>query len=181
MTTATKPPRPTAAAANAGARANLATPVKATIAGVMGSTALAAALLSGLTRWEGKKNVGYLDIVKIPTACMGDTNDVVVGKFYSDAECRARLERQAIVHVSEVKRCTPSIGGGQLVAAGLLAYNIGGAAYCKSTVDRMFDAGKIRAGCDAFRMWNKAGGKVVRGLVNRREFERTLCLQGVPA
>ena len=118
MTTASKPPQPTPAAANTGARANLSTPAKTTIAGVMGSAALAAALLGGLTQWEGKKNVGYLDIVGIPTACMGDTNNVVVGKFYSDAECRARLEQQAIVHVSEVKRCTPSIGGGQLVAAG---------------------------------------------------------------
>jgi len=179
--TVSKPSRPISAAANTNARAKLSTPAKTTIAGVMGSAALASALLGGLTQWEGKKNVGYLDIVGIPTACVGDTNNVVVGKFYSDAECRARLEQQAIVHVNEVKRCTPSIGGGQLVAAGLLAYNIGGAAYCQSTVDRMFDAGNIRAGCDAFRMWNKAGGKVVRGLVNRREFERTLCLQGVPA
>lgn len=179
--TVSKPSQPISAAANTSARAKLSTPAKTTIAGVMGSAALASALLGGLTQWEGKKNVGYLDIVGIPTACVGDTNNVVVGKFYSDAECRARLEQQAIVHVNEVKRCTPSIGGGQLVAAGLLAYNIGGAAYCKSTVDRMFDAGKIRAGCDAFRMWNKAGGKIVRGLVNRREFERTLCLQGVPA
>lgn len=178
MRTASRLPQPTPAAVSTRSRA---TPAKATIAGVMGSAALAAALLGGLTQWEGKKNVGYLDIVGIPTACMGDTNNVVVGKFYSDAECRARLEQQAIVHVSEVKRCTPSIGGGQLVAAGLLAYNIGGPAYCKSTVDRMFDAGNIRAGCDAFRLWIKAGGKVVRGLVNRREFERTLCLQGVPS
>ena len=164
MTTAPKPSQPSLAAANTGARAKLATPAKTTIAGVMGSAALASALLGGLTQWEGKRNVGYLDIVDIPTACMGDTNNVVVGKFYSDTECRARLEQQAIVHVKEVKRCTPSIGGGQLVAAGLLAYNIGGAAYCKSTVDRMFDASNIRAGCDAFRMWNKAGGKFVRGL-----------------
>jgi lysozyme len=61
-------------------------------------------LLDGLTQWEGKKNVGYFDIVGIPTACMGDTNNVVVGKFYSDTECRARLEQQAIIHISEVKQ-----------------------------------------------------------------------------
>jgi len=35
---------------------------------------------------------------------MGDTNNGVVGKFYSDTECRARLEQQAIIHISEVKQ-----------------------------------------------------------------------------
>lgn len=151
---------------------------KATLAALMG-TMFAASLTAGLTQWEGKRNVGYLDIVGVPTACMGDTNDVIVGKFYGDAECHDRLERQAIVHVREVQRCTPAIRGDQLVAAGLLAYNIGGSAYCRSTVARRFNAGAIRSACDAFRMWRMAGGRVIRGLVNRREFERAICLRGV--
>ena len=155
-------------------------PTKRTVAGVIGAAA-AASLLAGLAAWEGKRNTGYLDIVGIPTACYGDTNEVVVGKFYSDAECRARLERQALAHMDEVLACTPRIREqpGPLVAAGLLAYNIGGRAYCRSTVDRRFDAGQWRAGCDAFLMWNKAGGRVIRGLTNRRQFERKLCLDGV--
>lgn len=159
---------------------------KATLTGLVGASA-AAALLAGLTQWEGKRNVGYVDIAGIPTACMGDTKNVVVGKFYTDAECQARLEAQAMTHAGEVLKCTPSLRGkdGPLVAAGLLAYNIGGGAYCRSTVDRRFDAGQWRAGCDAFLAWNKARVKgkitVVRGLANRREFERTICLKGLPA
>lgn len=157
-------------------------PASGTLAGLIGASA-ASLVLAGLTTWEGKRNVGYLDIVGVPTACMGDTVNVVVGKFYSDAECQARLEKQAVAHSSAVLRCTPALRGRdqQLIAASLLAYNIGGPAYCRSTVDRRFDAGEWRAGCDAFRMWNKAGGRVVRGLVNRREFERTICLKGLPA
>ncbi len=165
-----------------GAGAPSRAPSKPTLAGLIGATC-AASLCAALVTLEGKKNVGYLDIVGIPTACVGDTKDVVVGKFYTDAECTARLERQAVSHAAEVLACTPRLKGrdSQLVAAGLLAYNIGGPAYCRSTVDRKFDAGNWRAGCDAFRLWNKAGGKVVRGLVNRSEFERTLCLKGLPA
>jgi lysozyme len=166
----------------AGAAPQLRAPRPTTLAGLIGA-GCAAALCANLITLEGKKNVGYLDIVGIPTACVGDTKDVIVGKFYTDAECTARLERQAMSHAAEVIQCTPRLRGrdSQLVAAGLLAYNIGGPAYCRSTVDRQFDAGNWRAGCDAFRMWNKAGGKVVRGLVNRREFEITICKKGLPA
>jgi lysozyme len=150
-----------------------------TLAGALGSAASAALLLATLTGYEGKRNVGYRDIVGIPTACMGDTKDVVVGKFYSDAECQMRLERQALVHVTEVQRCTPTITGNQLVAAGSLAYNIGGSAYCRSTVARRFNAGDRRGACNAFLAWNRAGGRVVAGLARRREGERTLCLKGL--
>jgi len=155
---------------------------KGTLAALIGGTG-AALLLGTLTTFEGKKNVGYRDIAGIPTACMGDTRDVVVGKFYSDAECQARLERQAAAHVGEVLRCTPRIAGNQLVAAGSLAYNIGGAAYCRSTVARRFNAGDLRGGCDAMLAWDKArvGGVVrpVKGLTTRRQAERAICLKGL--
>ena len=57
-----------------------------------------------------------------------------------------------------------------------LAYNIGPGAFQKSTVLRNFNAGKFQEAADAFRMWNKAGGKVLPGLVERREAERALFL-----
>lgn len=44
---------------------------------------------------------------------------------------------------------------------------------------RRFSAGNWRGGCDAFLMWNKAGGRVVRGLSLRRARERALCLKGL--
>lgn len=153
---------------------------KRTLIAVIGTSA-AAGLLALIAQWEGKENVGYRDIVGVPTACFGDTNDVVVGKRYSDAECLARLEQQALAHVEPVLSCTPALKGrdNQLIAAGSLAYNIGTAAYCKSSVDRRFDAGDFKGACDAFLLWNRAGGREVRGLTNRRNAERTLCLKGL--
>lgn len=44
---------------------------------------------------------------------------------------------------------------------------------------RRFNAGNWRGGCDAFLMWNRAGGRVVRGLALRRARERALCLKGL--
>jgi lysozyme len=60
-----------------------------------------------------------------------------------------------------------------------LAYNIGTGAYCRSSVDRQFDAGNWRAGCDAMLKWNKAGGREIRGLTQRRQRERAICLRGL--
>jgi lysozyme len=103
--------------------------------------------------------------------------------------CRLRLERQLIAHAKPVMACTPRLGepgrDWQRAAAVSLAYNIGVGAYCRSTVDRRFDAGDWRGGCNAFLSWNKARVKgqlrPVLGLTRRRQRERTLCLKGVTA
>jgi len=182
----------------------LSTPAKLTLGGVMGAP-FALAFLTNVVALEGDKRVGYLDIAGIPTKCSGDTVDVVVGRLYSDAHCRASTERQALAHILEVRRCTPRVQGHQLVAAGLLAYNIGGSAYCGSTAARRFNAGDLKAACNAFAPWNRitvsqtraetmrrAGANcvasktkrgsflcTVRGLINRRAVEAKICLQGL--
>ena len=57
-----------------------------------------------------------------------------------------------------------------------LTYNIGANGFKKSSVLRHLKNGdKLRAG-NAFLLWNKAGGKVLKGLVNRRKKERELFL-----
>ena len=55
-----------------------------------------------------------------------------------------------------------------------LSYNIGLGAFAKSTVLREINAGNKGKAAEAFKMWNKAGGKVVKGLVNRRSAEANL-------
>ncbi len=129
----------------------------------------------------------YKDIVGIPTACDGITRGVKMAQRYTEAQCAALLERELVIHAEGVMRCTPQLAAEgrdrQRVAAVLLAYNIGVGAYCGSTVDRRFDAGQWRTGCDAFLMWNKArvGGALrpVAGLTARRHRERAICLDGL--
>lgn len=69
----------------------------------------------------------------------------------------------------------------QLAAAVSLSYNIGIAAYSKSTVARLFGEGRWASACNGFRSWVYAGGKRVQGLVNRREAEVKICLRDIPA
>ena len=155
-----------------------------TLVGVIGAAAalIVAPLVSG---WEsgGKTHlVAYRDIVGIPTICDGETEGVKMGMVETIEGCKARNEAALIRHAEPVLACTPTLRAhaNQLAAAISLAYNIGTGAYCRSTVDRRFDAGQWRAACDAFLMWNKAGGKVVNGLDRRRRAERDLCLKELP-
>jgi lysozyme len=125
----------------------------------------------------------YADIVGVWTICDGDTKGVRPGMVETEAGCTARLERQLVAHAKPVLACVPGLGAptrtNQLVASVSLAYNIGTTGFCRSTAAREFNAGRWRAGCDAFLRWNKAGGKVVRGLTLRRQRERALCLKGL--
>lgn len=141
----------------------------------------AAALLAFVSVWEGKSNDPYKDIVGVWTVCYGETR--VQMRRYSDAECKA-MKADALVDFAEpVLKRNPELRGrdNQLAAAVSLAYNIGSAGYNRSTVARRFSQGRWREACDAFLLWNRAGGKVVRGLDNRRRAERALCMLGLPA
>lgn len=152
-------------------------PVK-TLAAVVG--AAAAAILTPLVmQWEGEERTAYRDIVGVWTICYGDTQDVTPGTTETKEQCQARLERQLIAHAEPVMKCTPGLKDKPhaLAAASSLAYNIGPTAYCKSTVDRRFDAGDIKGGCEAFTAWRFAGGKEVKGLLNRRNAEKAICLK----
>ncbi len=50
-------------------------------------------------------------------------------------------------------------------------YNIGGGAFSRSTLLKKLNRGDREEVPDEMRWWNKTGGKVVRGLENRREYE----------
>lgn len=132
--------------------------------------------------WEGYEPVPYRDVVGIYTVCWGDTKNVTPGKTETREQCEARLERQLIAHAKPVVECAPKLTRhpNALGAAISLAYNIGPSAFCRSTAARRFNRGDIRGGCNAFLMWVKAGGRTIRGLVNRRKAEREICLRDVP-
>ncbi|ANI29459.1 muraminidase [Yersinia entomophaga] len=57
-----------------------------------------------------------------------------------------------------------------------LAYNIGTRALSTSTLMKKVNAGDAKGAADEFLKWNKAGGKEMKGLTNRRAAERELFL-----
>lgn len=143
--------------------------------------AFAFGLISNLVQdHEGTVHKGYLDPVGIPTKCTGDRTNVVVGRVYTDAECKVSFDAALIAHISPVLACTPALRARpyQLAAAVDLAYNIGASAYCHSTAARQFNAGHYRAGCEAMSSWVYAHGRKLPGLVKRRADDVALCLRG---
>lgn len=131
--------------------------------------------------WEGKRNDPYRDIVGVMTVCYGETRDIE-NRRYSDAECDEMLADglgdfgEAVAARNPELREHPN----QWAAATSLAYNIGTGAYQRSTVAKRFGAYRWRSACDNFLAWKYAGGRVVKGLVRRRNAERELCLTDLP-
>lgn len=151
--------------------------------------------------WEGLRLVAYRDIVGVWTVCYGETKGVRAGMRKTAAECEAllyeRLYRDFYIPMSAC--AAPAFVQAPVpVQAAMLAggYNFGvgyfdpgtgeGKGWCGSTAARYIRAKLWRQACDAQTAWNRAGGKVVQGLVNRREMgdasrlgEGELCVTGL--
>lgn len=136
----------------------------------------------------------YLDIVQVATVCDGLTSyhgrKVKITDEFSEDQCAEMLEEELIVHAEGVMKCSPGLAlladpaierprEGPRFAAVSLAYNVGVGGYCSSTARRRFNELRYDEGCDALLAWNKAGGKVNKGLVNRRGRERRVCREGL--
>lgn len=153
---------------------------KKTIAGAAIAAMLAVATPI-VAEWEGKRNDPYFDIVGKLTTCYGETRNVE-NRRYSDAECKDMLTKALGEYGTAVARRNPELVDhpNQWAAATSLSYNIGVAAYSRSTVAKRFSEGRWRSACNNFLSWRFAGGKEVKGLLNRRKAEREICLQDIP-
>lgn len=152
-------------------------------AGWLAAIAAAAAIATPMiSRWEGRSLDPYRDIVGVWTVCDGETR--VPMRRYTNPECDA-MTAKAIGSdfAPEVLACVPGLAEPrrrhQFAASISLAYNIGSPAFCRSSAAAAFNRGEWRRGCEAFAMWNRAGGRRVQGLANRRAAEVRLCLQGL--
>jgi lysozyme len=152
---------------------------RAVIGGVTGAAA-ALALATGLiATWEGKRNAPYRDPIGILTVCYGET--AVPMRRYSDAECSEMLRTRTAEFAEGVRSRNPGIAQfpEQWAAHTSFAYNIGLARYSRSSVARLFAAGRPAEACRFMTRYVYAGGRVLRGLVRRRAEESAACLQGV--
>ena len=135
-----------------------------------------------ITNHEGLRLKPYLCPAKIPTIGYGNT-------YYTDGKRVTLLDKeitkqQAFDMFKEVanrfaKRVdelvTSNINQNQFNALVSFAYNVGTGNFASSTllkkVNRNPDDLSIK---DEFLRWNKAGGKVLNGLTNRRNEEADL-------
>lgn len=141
----------------------------------------AAAAVSLVGAWEGLQLAAYQDVVGVPTICYGETKSVRLGMKATKEECEEQLVASLIEYEDGMLRCmTRAVPEGAHVAFVSFTYNMGVAAFCGSTLLKRANAGDIRGACDELLKWNKAGGVEWRGLTNRREAEREICIKGLP-
>ena len=146
------------------------------------------ATLDLIKQYEGCKLTAYKDIVGIWTIGYGTTAAAGLGiepaKGMTITQDRAEdLLRQGVdAFAAKVDALIlAKVNANEFGACVSLAYNIGPGAFSKSTVLRELNAGNKDRAAAAFKMWNKAGGEIVQGLVNRRNAEVALFLTPVTA
>jgi len=146
--------------------------------GAAGFCALAAAFIGGK---EGLSQYAYPDPATrgAPwTICYGHTGHVTPGEHDSLAQCKALLLADMSNADTAIEKCIHvPMSDSREVAVLSLAYNIGAAGVCKSSIVRDLNAGNDAAACDDFLKYNRAAGFVMAGLTRRREEERSLCLE----
>jgi lysozyme len=138
---------------------------------------LSATALVGLAVHEGYREEAYQDIVGVWTIGFGTTKGVQPGQKLAPVKALQRALTDSQKFEGALKECVHvPLHQHEYDAFISLAYNIGAGAFCRSTLVRKLNAGDYEGACAEILRWNKAGGKVVRGLVVRREAEHKKCL-----
>ena len=135
-----------------------------------------------ITKFEGLSLKPYLDSIKVPTIGYGNT-------YYTDGKRVTLLDKEITKEVAfdmfkEVanrfgKRVdelvTSNINQNQYNALVSFAYNVGTGNFASSTLLKKVNKNPNDLTIkDEFLRWNKAGGKVINGLTNRRNEEANI-------
>lgn len=101
--------------------------------------------------------------------------DIVLGTVWTqeqaDADLSSRLQALGDQVDSEVQI---ALSDNQKAAVVDFCYNVGFHAFANSTMASCLNQNDISGASEQFARWNKAGGQVVQGLVNRRAAEAEL-------
>lgn len=140
---------------------------------VVAALSVSAAGLASLAHDEGTVSKVYLDVVNIPTVCMGTTAGLThkdVGRVLTDLECNAR-NKAAVQSAERAVKAAVKVPLTQQQYDVLVSftYNVGNAAMQGSTMLKYLNAGECQAAAAQMLRWDKAKGRVVRGLTLRRQ------------
>lgn len=144
-----------------------------------GVATIAVTLIGG---YEGLRLNSYQDIVGVWTVCYGETKDVHRGIIFTKVECDQQFANRLIDFEQEMRKCLThpdDVPIKPYIAFLSLSYNIGSKAFCRSSVAAAANRGDYVAACQNLLKFDRAGGRVVDGLRQRRESEDEFCKSGV--
>ena len=119
------------------------------------------------------RSPGYKGLWTIGWGSTG--RDVTEGTVWTEAQAEASLRRLIRSHEDVVNRLVKvPVNQSQFDALVSLSYNMG--LHKAKTLIAKLNKGDYKGAADAFLLYDKAGGRSVRGLVRRRKAERKLFL-----
>ena len=132
--------------------------------------------------FEGFYSKPYLDPIGIPTIGYGATyypnkkKVTMKDKPLTEKESSDLLKEMMVTYENDVKRLVKrELNQNQFDALVSFTYNLGSANLGKSTLLKKINANTCdKTIKDEFLKWNKAGGKVLNGLIRRRNAEAEL-------
>lgn len=137
--------------------------------------------LNLIKKWEGLRLSSYLCAASVPTIGYGSTRypngkKVMLGeKLTGEKEATQLLLSTLAPFEAAVNKHLPILNQCQFDALVAFSYNVGTGALIKSTLLKKAKANPNDPSIlDEFLKWNKAGGKVLTGLTNRRREEANL-------
>lgn len=146
----------------------------------IGALSLSATGLLALAGFEGFRDEAYIPVPgDVPTVGFGSTEGVKLGDKITVEEGLERLYRDVGVVESTIARCVKvPLTQGEYDAYTSFAFNVGGSAFCSSTLVKKLNSGDYPGACAELKRWVYADGKVLPGLVERREREFQMCMGG---
>ncbi|WP_254475527.1 lysozyme [Bartonella sp. B1098] len=140
--------------------------------------------LSLIKQWEGLHLKAYKDAIGVWTIGYGHTSTagkpfVHKGMIITEKQAEEILSHDLRQFENAVeKNVTVSLTDEQFAALVSFCYNVGIAAFCKSTLLKKLNKGEYEAVPSELQKWTKAGGKRLYGLVHRRAAEAGLWAKG---
>jgi GH24 family phage-related lysozyme (muramidase) len=128
-----------------------------------------------IKRFEGCRLESYQDSVGVWTIGYGSTRGVGPGQVITQDEA----DRRFLVDKETVEKCiansvSAELTQGQYDALCSFVFNLGCRALGNSTLLRKLNDGDEEGAAQEFMRWNHAGGKVLKGLTDRRQAEHDL-------
>lgn len=144
----------------------------------VGLLSLTAAGLVSIANLEGFRSEAYIPVAgDVPTIAFGHTEGVKMGDTVTMAEGLNLLHEDVRTAEDAVRRCVKvPLYPYEFDSYTSLAYNIGRANFCNSTLVQKLNSGDYRGACEEIKRWHFAGGKSLKGLVDRRAAEYARCI-----
>jgi lysozyme len=137
---------------------------------------MASETLKGLIRrFEGLRLSAYQCPAGVWTCGYGSTGkDVVAGVKWTVDYAEQRMSDDAEYYERAAAKLCPSLRGDSLAAIGDFAYNLGVTRLAASTLRRKINSGDLDGARIELAKWVRGGGKILPGLVIRRNVEAAL-------